>query len=331
MIDDGSLWTKFDLTLYKNKINLTKLKEILNSHGTASSKELILSGNCNQDYWPCVSRDANSTQLSIDSENEKLFYLDSQFIFEVLSFKCLNLQRIQLEYLDLSMLRFDSFLCFPNLKSLTLKWCNLGNQWFHLNEFESRHDSKLNSLKSLNLFRNNCEINLKATRNICNLAPNLSKLTINQSMSSVRDDCVEIIVNELSNLEELDLINTSITDQAIFTICESNSLSKSLTRLNLSMSSSISNNSLTVIANKLVNLKSLYLTSCFGISNLNSLLAMQNLIYLNINNTSIDKNRIKEVLLPTLSKCEVDYGHLKMLNHKLMYTINGSRNCVCSF
>ena len=223
------------------------------------------------------------------------------------------------------------FLCFPNLKSLTLKWCNLGNQWFHSNEFDSKQDSKLKSLKSLNLFRNNCEIDLNATRNICYWAPNLTKFTLNQSNSSVRDDSVEVIVNKLHNLEELDLINTAITDQAIFAICESNSLSHSLTRLNLSMSSSISNNSLTVIAQKLINLKSLYLTSCFGISNLNSLLVMQNLIYLNINNTSIDKTRIKEVLLPTLSKCEVDYGHLKMLNHKLMYTINGSRNCVCSF
>jgi hypothetical protein len=310
---------------------LIKLKEILNSHGTASSKELILSGNCNQDYWPCVSQDLKSTHSSADSENEKLFYLDSQFILEVLSLKCLNLQRIQLEYLDLSMLRFDSFLCFPNLKSLTLKWCNLGDQWFHSDESESTYDAKLKSLKSLNLFRNNCVINLYSTKSICRLVPNLTKLTINQSNSSIRDDSIEIIVNELHYLDELDLINTAITDQAIFTMCESNRLSKSLTRLNLSMSSSISNSSLTAIAQKLVNLKSLYLTSCFGISNLNSLLVMQNLIYLNINNTSIDKNRIKEVLLPTLPKCEVDYGHLKMLNHKLMYTINGSRNCVCSF
>ena len=58
---------------------------------------------------------------------------------------------------------------------------------------------------------------------------------------------------------------------------------------------------------------------------------LNNLNYLNLNNTSIDKNEIKRTLLSMLPTTEIEYGHEKMLNRKLMWTINGSRNCVCSF
>ena len=97
------------------------------------------------------------------------------------------------------------------------------------------------------------------------------------------------------------------------------------------MSSKISNDCLNIIADNLRGLNTLYLTSCFGISNIKFLLNFKNLNYLNINNTSIDKHQIKENLLPHLPKCEIEYGHEKMLNRKLMWTINSSRNSVCSF
>lgn len=161
--------------------------------------------------------------------------------------------------------------------------------------------------------------------------PELVTLTINQAVSSLGDDSTEIICKSLIQLKQLDLVNTVISDHAVFNICNSTHLCSNLTRLNLTMSSKISNNCLHLIAENLRCLTTLYLTSCFGISNVNFLQTMKTLNYLNINNTSIEKSRIKEFLLPNLPKCEVEYGHEKILSTKSMWTINSSRNSVCSF
>jgi len=166
-------------------------------------------------------------------------------------------------------------------------------------------------------------------QNICVAMPNLKSFVINQAESSIRDDSIYTICQSLVHLEELDLINTSITDQAVIFICNCQHMSFKLKRLNLSMSSQISNSCLPLITDCLTCLESLYLTSCFGISNLEYFVNLKHLTYLNINNTSIDKQRIKDYLLPLLPNCEIEHGHEKMLNKKLMWTINGSRNSLC--
>ncbi len=168
-------------------------------------------------------------------------------------------------------------------------------------------------------------------QNICDCMPNLITLVVNQAVSSLGDDSIKIICQNLYNLKKIDLINTVISDYAVSLICSTPHLCTNLTRLNLTMSSKISNDCLNIISDNLRNLTSLYLTSCFGISNISFLQNMKTLSYLNINNTSIDKNRIKEFLLPNLPECEVEYGHEKILSTKSIWTINSSRNSVCSF
>lgn len=141
-----------------------------------------------------------------------------------------------------------------------------------------------------------------------------------------------MIVSKLgAALENLSLNNTLITDESVFSICSSRSLCAHLKTLNLTRSSNLTNRCLEPIGTCLVNLKSLHLTSCFGISNALAIASFGQLNYLNLNNTSIDKEKIRECLVPVLKQCEIEFGHEKMLNRKLMWTINGSRNCVCSF
>jgi hypothetical protein len=248
-----------------------------------------------------------------------------------LAIKCPNLIKISFEYLDLSKFNFQLFLSFKKLKEITFKWCNISKNWFDVkNNNDDRILTTHESITSLHLSRTG-SLNKNDIENICILMPNLKNFSISQSQSTISDDSIEVIVKHLKNLQELDLINTLISDNAIFTICQSVELCQSLKRLNLCMSCSLSNNCLTPIADNLINLKTLYLTSCFGISNANLFTNLNKLVYLNLNNTSIDKNEIKKTLLPMLPTTEIEYGHEKMLNRKLMWTINGSRNCVCSF
>lgn len=160
----------------------------------------------------------------------------------------------------------------------------------------------------------------------------LRTLCINQSQSSLGDDSVETIVAHMQHLESLSLNNTLITDAAVYSICSSAAMCARLKQLNLARSTSLSNRCLEWIGTSLVNLKSLHLTSCFGISNALAIAKfVGQLSYLNLNNTSIEKDKIREHLVPVLTQCEIEFGHEKMLNRKLMWTINGSRNCVCSF
>ena len=87
-----------------------------------------------------------------------------------------------------------------------------------------------------NLYLNR-SLGVKLTRfdldHICRTMPNLICLVINQAESSIGDDSVGIICERLLKLEQLDLINTIITDQAIENICSSESLCSNLIKLNL--------------------------------------------------------------------------------------------------
>ena len=321
---DGSIWTKIDLKNYKNVIGLKELKRIISTFGSTATKELMLAGSFVADEIPNSNHQNRLRSKSCPVETHKLSHLDVEFFGDYLMSKTENLNSIHLEYLDLSQVKFDHFLNLPNLSSLSLVWCHIKSNWFGKDS-----DEDCSNLKTLCLIRTGHLVE-NDVENICKRAPKLSTLVVNQAESSLNDTSIRTICGSLSALENLDLINTSISDNAIFSICESPSLSSNLKRLNLSMSSKISNNSIAYIAERLLSLHTLYLTSCFGISSVSSLKNFTNLRYLNINNTSIAKEHIKETLLPMLPDCEIEHGHEKMLSHKLMWTINGNRNCVCS-
>lgn len=328
---DPALWTIIDIREHKREISLNDLKKLIHHFGSASTKELLICGNYTFDYCPI-----ESLQISLHNEykQKRLNKLDSEFFSDFLNVNCPNLSLLSLEYLDLSEANLEECLQLKNLQTFSLKWCLLVDDWFNLASQKSEEsiesNNKFNRIQNFYLIRTGL-LKKEDIENICQCMPGLVTLTINQAVSSLGDDSIGIICENLKNIKQLDLINTVLSDHAISIICNSTHLCSNLNRLNLTMSSKLSNACLNLIAENLHNLNTLYLTSCFGISNINFLQNLKNLIYLNINNTSIDKGRIKEFLLPNLPKCEVEYGHAKMLNGKLMWTINSSRNSVCSF
>ncbi|CAF0781705.1 unnamed protein product [Brachionus calyciflorus] len=312
LLKDGSLWTSIDLRNYKNDLSLNDLKNLIQLYGSESSKQIYICGNYSLHYTSKLNK------IDFNSENSKLHELDSCFIKNILSIKCFQLQTIILEYLDLNSLNFKDFSYLQNLKILSVKWCNLNEHFFNV------ENDKKSNMEQLYLIKSG-KFTLKDIQNICHKMPYLNTLSINQAQSSIRDDSVEFLVEHLKNLERLELTNTLISDFGIKSICESPYFAKNLKYLNISMSSCLTNNCLLFLSENLSCLKSLYLTSCFGISNVNLLQNFVNLNYLNLNNTSIEREKIRQSLLPVLPKCEIDFGHEKMLNRKLMWTINGSQ------
>ena len=308
---DGSLWSIIDLRKYKTLLSFNDLNQVISTFGSASTKELLVHGNYVFDDLP----------ISVGKQH-LITRLDSNFFTKCLSLNCPNLSLISFEYLDLSNINMEHFNWLKKAETISLKWCQLNADWFRSGRFHS--------MKNLYLIRTGL-LNINDIESICESMPNLITLTINQAQSSLGDDSIQVICKHLIKLQELDMVNTIISDTGILNICNSTHLCANLKRLNLTMSSMLSNNCLVLIAENLHGLNTLYLTSCFGISNVKFLQNLKTLNYLNLNNTSIDKDCIRDLLLPTLPKCEIEYGHEKMLNRKLMWTINSSRNCVCSF
>ena len=145
-------------------------------------------------------------------------------------------------------------------------------------------------IKNLYLIRTGL-LSSKDIEDICKSMPQLKTLSINQAVSTLGDDSIEIICKNLIKLQQLDLVNTVISDNAVSTICNSTHLCSNLNRLNLTMSSKISNDCLNIIADNLRGLNTLYLTSCFGISNIKFLLNFKNLFNCLVNK-SLSKNVI---------------------------------------
>jgi len=311
---DGSLWSIIDLRKYKTLLSLNDLSQVISTFGSASTKELLVHGNYVFDDLPTL----------MGKQQHLITRLDSNFFTKCLSLHCPNLSLISFEYLDLSKINMEHFNWLKKAETISLKWCQLNADWF------KTEYGRFYSMKNFYLIRTGL-LNINDIESICESMPNLITLTINQAQSSLGDDSIQVICKHLIKLEELDMVNTIISDNGILNICNSTHLCANLKRLNLTMSSKLSNNCLVLIAENLHRLNTLYLTSCFGISNIKFLQNLKNLNYLNLNNTSIDKDCIRDLLLPTLPKCEIEYGHEKMLNRKLMWTINSSRNCVCSF
>lgn len=318
---DPSMWSIIDVRDYKREISLEDVKKIIFHFGSASTKELLICGNFTFDYVPAMLDALRCPKA--EKKKTPIKELDVDFINSSLLFQCPNLNLISLEYLDLSHIEFGRISQLEHLKTFSLRWCDIPSNWFET----SNH---LSEIRNLYLIRTGL-LNSKDIEDICSNMPQLITLSINQAVSTLGDDSIEIICKNLINIKQLDLVNTVLSDNAVGTICNSTHLCLNLNRLNLTMSSKISNDCLNLMADNLRGLNTLYLTSCFGISNINFLLNLKTLNYLNINNTSIDKHKIKENLLPHLPKCEIEYGHEKMLNRKLMWTINSSRNSVCSF
>lgn len=333
------LWSQINLEKYRSQLRLDDLKQMIQVYGRSSSRLFSLTGNCTHDNILILENNINDDEDDDNNNNndhdssKPIYFLDREFMCDILAVKCAHLNTIRLEHLDLSKLELRMFFEFDSLETLSLKWCYTNSAtWYAHDENDTSSSVVSSNIKHLYLTRSSCsyKLNKRDMEFICKRMPRLTTLSITQTKSTLIDDFIEPIVYYTHNLESLDLVNTLLTDRAIELMCLSPTLSVKLKHLNVSMSSSLSNNCLVNISQNLTGLKSLVLTSCFGISDIYLLQNLVHLTYLNINNTSLDKVQISE-LRDRLAKCEIEFGHEKMLNKKAMWTINGSRNCGCSF
>ena len=288
-----------------------KLKAFIDIYATDALNEIQLSGNFDE-----------MKKYELKDELKQLYYLDADFL-SILIAKCKNLETISFEYFNLNELNITMFL-FKHLKRMTFKWCS-----FDLLINANLSMTSMKTVHTLNLIRVLTPIKKNDVELISRLMPNLINLSINEAKSSFNDDCIKQMLN-LFKLERLELINTQISDAAIIELSNSVYLKMNLKHLNLSMSSKLTNVCLELIGTNFCELNSLVLTSCFGFTNICPLENLIKLKYLNVNNTSIDKKFILN-FIQNVSACEVEYNHEKILNRKNNWTINGSKNCVCSF
>lgn len=215
--------------------------------------------------------------------------IDSNFLFATVATRCTNLIRISLSQLILNSIRFEAILnAFPHLSELTIRNCKLDDT-FCVISLTSRSGSS--DLRSLELIRNEMEMNQRTIEAIFQLAPHLERITLNLIESTVADDSIQFICVNFVKLTHLGLINTMITDIGIDAICSSQIMRKNLVSLDLSRSNFIDNDCLIKIVHSLANLQSLYLRTCFGISNLDLFAKLEKLSCLDVNNTSIDARK----------------------------------------
>jgi len=297
---DRSLWKSIDLSPFSKELNLEKLGDIIDCYGGSSTRNLTLCGQ-----FDIFEKD--------QPKPNQLVYLNVVFLSNILTTKCYNLQSISLANLDLSQISFSLLLPLKNLRELSLKCCSISSTWF---------DSDTSLVQKLYLIRTG-QLDANEVADICRAMPGLRVLSISQCASTIGDEDLELIVHNLVCLEELDLTNTRISDASVYGISRSINCQR-LIRLNLSMSGNLSNLCLTSISNGLFNLRTLFLTSCFGISNI-QLLNLSHLEYLNINNTSVEKNEKLSEFALRFPKCEVEFGHANMLRNKSMWTISTYR------
>jgi hypothetical protein len=308
-----SLWQIIDLRAYSNHLTMSGFCNMLDQYGSTALLKLFLAGNWFNDKHSNESTNSNGKLCHV---TKTLFYLIRD--------KSANLEHVSLEYLNLTDLTLCSLVSLKNLKEISLKWCFLDQQFFTNNQFEMNQN-----IVSLSLIRTHCLLNDKSIEAICRSMPHLKCLCINQIKSSIDDNTVKILVCNANSLEKLELINTLISDLSIEYLCCKFSLK--LKHLNLSLNSYLTNTSVLLIGNCMHELQTLYLTSCFCLTNIDSLNNLSKLKYLNLNNTSICKSYIKEFILNSKNDCEIEHGHEKMLSTKQAWTINGSKNSVCSF
>jgi hypothetical protein len=123
------MWSIIDLRDYKRELSLDDVKQVILHFGSTSTKELIICGNFTFDYVPMLEypRFPKTEKKKIIIEK-----LDADFINDSLLIQCPNLNLISLEYLDLTQVEFSNISELKQLKTFSLRWCDIPSNWFEV-------------------------------------------------------------------------------------------------------------------------------------------------------------------------------------------------------
>ena len=164
-----------------------------------------------------------ASQLKYLTLNLNFSYIDANKIFDPLLSSCHSLEKLHLSYLDLNSSVISS-ICTQNsktLKVLKLTWCcqsSSGRAEKLPFKFIQQIIDQCVELEELTF----CQTRLSEESIdylVKNITPKVSKICLCTNLS-VKDEHIHILVGRCTNLTELNLFRTGITDLSLFYIIE---------------------------------------------------------------------------------------------------------------
>jgi len=240
---------------------------------------------------------------------------DSFFSFLSASFS--NLALLHLEDFNLSFISLSTFP--PSLKKLGLVSCIFPHEF-------------LDKLKTDNIFPKLEYLDVSMNAGLTDhhmeqisYIKSLKTLIMKQNRNHEVTDIGAKHLSKLKNINSLDITNTGITDQGVDYMVTG--LPK-LRRLNLSMLK-LSNLTITALGNYSRDLEKLILNQVFGVSDIMPLVNLPHISYININNTSVERETVMSFRLQN-PNCLIDFKSENYLKSRqgMTVTVNDGRFCI---
>jgi len=254
--------------------------------------------------------------LLIEGENLQPSSISDSF-FSFLSNSFSNLTLLHLESFNLAFVSLNTFP--PSLRRLGLKACLFPQEFF-------------DKLKTENIFPKLEHLDVSMNAGLTDhhmerisYIKSLKTLIMKQNRNHDVTDLGARHLARLKNIDSLDVTNTGITDQGVDYMVTG--LPK-LRRLNLSMLK-LSNLTITALGNYSRDLEILVLNQVFGVSDIMPLVGLPHISYINVNNTSVERETVMTFRLQN-PKCVIDFKFENYLKSRrgMSVTVNDGRFCI---
>lgn len=254
--------------------------------------------------------------LAIEGENLQPSSISDSFL-TYLSDNFSNLTFLHLQAFNLA---FVSLKAFPSsLKRLELLNCMFQNDFFDVLKTETVFP-KLEYLDiSMNVGLT--DDHLERISHVKTLKTLIMKQNRNHDVT----DLGAKYLCQLPNLESLDVANTGITDQGVETMVAA---FPKLRKLNISMLK-LTNLAISALGNYSKKLEMLILNQVFGVSNIMPLASLPFLTYINVNNTSVERETVMDFRKQN-PKCTIDFKFERYLKSRAgsAITVSDGRFCI---
>jgi len=254
--------------------------------------------------------------LAIEGENLQPSSISNSF----LTFLSDNFSNLTFLHLQAFNLAFISLCTFPPcLKRLELLNCMFQQDFFDVLKTEKTFPK----LEYLDVSMNAGLTDDHLER--LSFIKTLKTLIMKQNRNHEITDLGAKHLSRLKHIESLDIANTGITDQGVDYLVAA--LPK-LRKLNISMLK-LTNLAITALGNYSKNLEMLILNQVFGVSDIMPLATLPFLMYINVNNTSVERETVVDFRLQN-PKCTIDFKFERYLKSRAgqAITVSDGRFCI---
>jgi len=254
--------------------------------------------------------------LAIEGENLQPSAISNSFL-NYLSENYSNLTFLHLQAFNVAFVSLKTFP--PSLKRLEFLNCMFEKDFFDVLKTENVFP-KLEYLDiSMNVGLTDDHL-----ERISYIKP-LKTLIMKQNRNHDITDLGAQYISRLKNIDSLDVANTGITDQGVETMVAA--LPK-LRKLNISMLK-LTNLAITALGNYSTKLEMLILNQVFGVSNIMPLASLPYIMYINVNNTSVERETVADFRQQN-PKCTIDFKFERYLKTRAgsAITVSDGRFCI---